>query len=137
LISEIDILPKLYGRVLVPPSVADELRHPRAPEAVRSWIAAPPAWLEVRATSLAPDEELFQADLEIVERDAILLAQELLTKALDALPEPEAANAVPPERRTGRSLIDAFAEIRGLLNDEEIDRMFSRNPSTARPVDLS
>jgi hypothetical protein len=62
---------------------------------------------------------------------------ELLTKALHALPEPEAANAVPPERRTGQSLIDAFAEIRGLLNDEEIDRMFSRNPSTARPVDLS
>ena len=76
-ISEIDILPKLYGRVLVPPSVADELRHPRAPEAVRSWIAAPPAWFEVRATSLAADEDLLQADIEIGERDAILLAQEL------------------------------------------------------------
>ena len=48
-ISEIDILPKLYGRVLVPPSVADELRHPHAPEAVRAWIAAPPAGFEVRA----------------------------------------------------------------------------------------
>ena len=77
LITEIDILPKLYGRVLVPPSVADELRHPRAPEAVRSWTAAPPAWFEVRATSLAPDEELLQADFEIGERDAILLAQDL------------------------------------------------------------
>jgi hypothetical protein len=42
-----------------------------------------------------------------------------------------------PERRTGQSLIDAFAEIRGLLSDEEIDRMFRRDPSTARPVDLS
>jgi hypothetical protein len=61
---------------------------------------------------------------------------DLLTKALDALPEPEAA-ATPCERRTGQALIDAFAEIRGLLSDEEIDRMFSRNPSTARPVDLS
>jgi predicted nucleic acid-binding protein len=76
-ISEIDILPKLYGRVLVPPSVADELRHPRAPEAVRCWIAAPPAWFEVRATSLAADEDLLQADIEIGERDAILLAEEL------------------------------------------------------------
>ncbi len=62
---------------------------------------------------------------------------ELLTKALDALPEPEAAELTPPECRTGQSLVDAFAEIRGLLSDEEIDRMFSRNPSTARPVDLS
>ena len=61
---------------------------------------------------------------------------DLLTKALDALPEPETA-AIPPERRTGQALIDALAEIRGLLSDEEIDRMFNRNPSTARPVDLS
>ena len=41
-ISEIDILPKLYGRVLVPPSVADELRHPRAPEAVRARAVGSP-----------------------------------------------------------------------------------------------
>jgi hypothetical protein len=34
-------------------------------------------------------------------------------------------------------IIDAFAEIRGLLADEEIDRMFTRSPSTARHVDLS
>jgi hypothetical protein len=47
------------------------------------------------------------------------------------------AAATPPERRTGQALIDAFAEIRGLLSDEEIDRMFNRNPSTAHPVDLS
>ena len=43
----------------------------------------------------------------------------------------------PADRRTGQALIDAFAEIRGLLTDEEIDRMFTRNPSGARPVDLS
>ncbi len=61
---------------------------------------------------------------------------DLLTKALDALPGPEVA-ATPSERRTGQALIDAFAEFRGLLSDEEIDRMFSRNPSAARPVDLS
>jgi hypothetical protein len=39
--------------------------------------------------------------------------------------------------RTGQALIDAFADIRGLLTHEEIDRMFTRNPSPARPVDLS
>jgi hypothetical protein len=47
------------------------------------------------------------------------------------------AAPTPPERRTGKALIDAFADIRGLLTDEEIDRMFSRNQSPARPVDLS
>ena len=43
----------------------------------------------------------------------------------------------PAPRRSGQTLIDACAEVRGLLTDEEIDRLFSRNPSTARPVDLS
>lgn len=42
-----------------------------------------------------------------------------------------------PNRRTGQTLIDALAGMRGLLTDEEIDRMFSRHPSGARPVDLS
>jgi hypothetical protein len=53
--------------------------------------------------------------------------------------QPAAATAEPtqPERRTGQAIIDAFAEIRGLLTDEEIDRMFTRNRSGARPVDLS
>ena len=45
--------------------------------------------------------------------------------------------AEAPSTKTGQSLIDAFADIRGLLTDEEIDGMFTRNPSTARPVDLS
>lgn len=43
----------------------------------------------------------------------------------------------PATGRGGQSLIDACAEVRGLLTDEEIDRMFRRNPSTARPVDLA
>jgi Arc/MetJ-type ribon-helix-helix transcriptional regulator len=58
---------------------------------------------------------------------------ELLTKALDALPEPEAA---APDRRTGQSLIDASAKVRGLLTDEEVDTLFRRNRSFARPVDF-
>jgi hypothetical protein len=52
----------------------------------------------------------------------------------------EDAAHVPPQQlphRTGQAIIDAFAEIRGLLTDEEIDRMFTRNPSGARPVDFS
>ena len=61
---------------------------------------------------------------------------ELLTKALDALPEPEAGLGAPPERRTGQSLIDAGAKVRGLLTDEEVDTLFRRNPSFARPVDF-
>lgn len=43
----------------------------------------------------------------------------------------------PAARRTGQELIDICAQVRGLLTDDEIDVLFRRNPSTARPVDLS
>jgi predicted nucleic acid-binding protein len=76
-IGEIDVLPKLYGRIVVPPSVVDELKRSQAPEAVRSWIAQPPAWLEIQTSNLLPDAELAQARIGPGERDAILLAQEL------------------------------------------------------------
>jgi predicted nucleic acid-binding protein len=75
LIEEIEILPRLYERVLVPLSVCEELQRPRAPEAVRQWIAQPPRWLEARVPSGLPDPDL--ARLDAGERDAILLAEEL------------------------------------------------------------
>ncbi len=36
-----------------------------------------------------------------------------------------------------KSLFELFAPVRGLLTDDEIDRCFTRNPSTGRPVDFS
>jgi len=75
LIEEIQVLPELYGRVLVPPFVCQELKRSRAPEAVRIWIARPPVWLEVRAPSKPPDPQVER--LDPCERDAILLAEEL------------------------------------------------------------
>ena len=41
-IAQIDVLPKLYGRILIPSSVYDELTDDDAPEAVRKWIAEAP-----------------------------------------------------------------------------------------------
>ena len=58
------------------------------------------------------------------------VAAELLDEALH----------VPPstaEKTAAKNLVELFAPIRGLLTDDEIDRMFARNPSPARPVDLS
>jgi predicted nucleic acid-binding protein len=39
LIGQIDLLRRLYQRVLVPPAVLLELTHKRAPEAVRTWVS--------------------------------------------------------------------------------------------------
>src|SRR5580704_13909076 len=75
LIKEIDLLTKMYGRVVIPPAVREELLRASAPEPVRKWIAQLPAWLEVLAPASAPDASL--AALDAGERDAIMHAGEL------------------------------------------------------------
>jgi predicted nucleic acid-binding protein len=75
LIEEIDILTKIYGTVVIPRAVRDELVRPSAPEMVRAWIGQLPAWIEVRSSTQSPDASLEQLDAG--ERDAITLAGEL------------------------------------------------------------
>jgi predicted nucleic acid-binding protein len=48
LIDEIDLLPALFGQVIVPQAVFQELQHPRTSRKVREWAAHLPAWLELR-----------------------------------------------------------------------------------------
>jgi predicted nucleic acid-binding protein len=73
LIVEVGLLPRLFATVLVPDAVADELRHPLAPQAVRDWIAAPPPWLIV--TPAPPIAGSFFPALGRGERAAIALAE--------------------------------------------------------------
>jgi len=73
LIRAIEVLPQLYGRVLVPVAVVAELKNPEAPEVVRAWIMKPPDWLDVRPVG-AGDLALAKANLRAGERDAISLA---------------------------------------------------------------
>jgi predicted nucleic acid-binding protein len=49
LIEHIDLLPRLFQKVVLPTAVQDELMDIDAPPEVRSWIARPPAWLEIVA----------------------------------------------------------------------------------------
>lgn len=55
---------------------------------------------------------------------------------LEQIVEREASAPSPSARLTGQALVDACAKVRGLLTDEEVDTLFSRNRSSARPVDL-
>src|SRR5215467_10456466 len=68
------VLRSLYQRVLIPPSVLDELGHAGAPKIVGEWLLDLPRWIEVRRTAAPPDAAL--ADLDPGEREAIQLAQE-------------------------------------------------------------
>lgn len=72
-IGEIEVLPQLYGAVIIPPAVERELRD--APEMVRTWIEHPRSWLQVVAPSPRVDTRL--ASLDPGEREAILLFEEL------------------------------------------------------------
>jgi predicted nucleic acid-binding protein len=42
LIEEIDVLTKMYGAVVIPRMVREELLRPSGPEIVRAWISQPP-----------------------------------------------------------------------------------------------
>ena len=75
LIEEIDVLPKLYGRVIILRAVSEELLRSRAPLKVQEWMKQPPYWLEVLSPTVVVDAKL--AKLDAGERDAIALAEEL------------------------------------------------------------
>lgn len=58
---------------------------------------------------------------------------ELLAKAIDALDEPFVS--VQPDVKA-KNFLELFEPVRGLLTDEEVDVLFSRDRSPARPLDL-
>ena len=116
-IEQVQLLPTLYGRVLIPPAVADELSHTRTPQVVRTWLAARPIWLEIRQpTHTLPDE----VDLDQGELEAIALAEEvnadiLLVDEWDARLEAERRHL----RVVGTLRVLADGATRGLTDLED------------------
>jgi predicted nucleic acid-binding protein len=78
LIGDIELLPKLFGRVLTPQAVCDELADHDAPTAVREWVARRPAWLDVRRNPDFRPDDAKTAKLDRGERAAIALASALM-----------------------------------------------------------
>jgi predicted nucleic acid-binding protein len=78
LIGEVDVLPQIFGTVLIPPAVVEELRDSRAPSLVSAWAARLPDWAEVRR----PVEILSILGLDPGETEAISLALELPNPAI-------------------------------------------------------
>ncbi len=120
------LLPALYGRVLIPPAVAEELNQPSTPNVVRAWMNARPNWLEIHRPRLRLSPEL---QLDDGEMEAIALAEEL---AADLLLVDEWDARLEATRRrlrvvgTLRVLADGAA--RGLTDLEEaFDRLRRTN----------
>lgn len=78
IIGRVEILASLFGEVLIPEAVLDELRHPNAPAAVSQWLSELPEW--VRATPVHHLDKTMH--LGKGENEAISLALELRVKVV-------------------------------------------------------
>jgi predicted nucleic acid-binding protein len=111
LIDEIALLPTLFGHVLLPQAVFQELKHPKASSKVSQWVAHLPPWLEVRvATSVASGELM---GLDPGEREAIQLALELgiRTVLLDEADGRQVAEKLYLEVRGTLGIIERAAKL--------------------------
>ncbi len=74
LIDQIDLLPYLFEKIIIPEVVRDEMLDPDAPPALQQWIANPPPWLMIQAV---PVIDATLSSLDPGEQAAITLAQTL------------------------------------------------------------
>lgn len=74
-IDEAHILETLFGKVIIPKRVFQELQHPKTPQKVRDWIQATPVWIEVKTADLS--RYVPQRKIDQGEHEAIALALEL------------------------------------------------------------
>ena len=63
----------IFGSIILPSAVQEELSRPDAPEIVRGWASQRPDWIEVRT----PMQRQNYAGLGLGETDALALAEEL------------------------------------------------------------
>jgi predicted nucleic acid-binding protein len=101
LVDLIDVLPRLYGQVIVPNAVYVELRNPGAPQAVCDWVSNLPGWVEVH-TVKNPDPSLA---LGAGEKEAITLAMTLKADVL-----------LMDERKGRREAVARGLTVSGTLN---------------------
>lgn len=71
-IGQIDLLPRLFGKVLIPDAMHREMRHPSAPATIREWVTQVPSWMDIAPAGVLDDPAL--APLGAGERAAIVLA---------------------------------------------------------------
>jgi predicted nucleic acid-binding protein len=73
LINQLDLLPRLHQRIIIPDVVQAEMQDPGAPHVLQIWIAKPPEWLEIHPVPNQSGAALERLDPG--EQAAILLAQ--------------------------------------------------------------
>lgn len=127
LIDAIELLPRLFGKVVVPDLVRAELGRPRTPAPIRTWLASSPAWLKSGA---APAVQIpLPPRLGEGERAAIALARSIGATLLlmDDRAGVEAARSEGLEA-TGTLGVLARAASRGLVDlPRAVERLKATN----------
>lgn len=76
LIGEVELLPRIFGEVVISDAVLSELLHKNSPEAVRGFISSRPEWIKLEHLDRAIETEL-SAYLDKGESESIQLAEQL------------------------------------------------------------
>jgi predicted nucleic acid-binding protein len=94
LINQVELLPKFYGRVIIPGVVRDEMLAAGAPTILQQWIQQDLDWLDVCVDELLTNPDLMRLDPG--ERAAIQLALQIQADLLivDDKPARQAATAL-------------------------------------------
>lgn len=128
IIEQVGLLPLLYGNIVIPQSVVNELTQTATPESVRLWMGRLPEWVTVRSPQNMPFDLPFV--LGAGEREAIALTEELAADVL--LADDEAARVEAARRKISvqgtLGILDLAAEHGLLVNlPETLERLRSTN----------
>ena len=102
LIGQVELLPRLFGEIMIPESVRDELNGEGAADNVRRWIASPPFWLQITAVAGTTDVRLSR--LHQGEQDVIRLGGQM---AADLL--------ILDERAARQAAVERGLQVTGLV----------------------
>lgn len=129
LMGAVDILPSLYGSVVIPEAVQRELLHPDTPEIVRQWAAHLPEWVTVREP-----RSLLPLALDIGELAALSLAVEV-SADLVLMDDRRGQRAIQAHALSviGTLGIPATASRAGLLDFEDALERLSRTNCRVTP----
>lgn len=68
-IDEVHILQKLFGRVIIPERVSEELKGKRTPQQVKDWVQSPPEWIDIRkvdSSGFVPRRSIQEGEREAI-----------------------------------------------------------------------
>ena len=114
-IQRISLLENLYEHVYLPQAVAEEMKHDRAPLAVRQWVTDLPSWVTVVRPASTMDPRLL--DLDSGEREAIVLVSELNAELLLVDDQPARIEA----QRRGIRILGTLGILRDAANKGHLD----------------